>query len=256
MFTRALVRPPGRSFARGLTTSGLGPPIYELALEQHAAYCAALESCGLSLIRLEADERHPDSTFVEDTAILAEGCAVATRPGAPSRRGEVAAVRAALARRFPAVSDIAAPATVDGGDICQAGRRFFIGVTARTDEAGAGQLAAILEAHGYAATLVDIRAIPGLLHLKSGLASLGDNRLLLADELADHAAFADFERVPVAADEAYAANCVRVNGHVLVPAGYPGVQSALGALGYATIALDMSEFQKMDGGLSCLSLRF
>lgn len=256
MFTHAIVRPPGRSFAQGLTTSTLGPPIYELALEQHAAYCAALEACGLSLIRLEADEGHPDSTFVEDTAILAEGCAVATRPGAPSRRGEVASVRDLLRQRFPAVRGIDEPATVDGGDVCQAGRRFFIGVTARTDEAGAAQLAAILADHGYAPTTVDIRAMPGLLHLKSGLAALGDNRLLLVRELAAHPAFADFEHVYVDDSEAYAANCVRVNGHVLVPAGYPGMQAALAALGYATIALDMSEFQKMDGGLSCLSLRF
>jgi dimethylargininase len=256
MFKQAIVRPPGPGFAQGLTTSELGPPIDELAREQHAAYCAALEACGLSLIRLEADERYPDSTFVEDTAVLAERCAVVTRPGAPSRQGEVAGVRAALAGLYPALHSIDAPGTLDGGDICQAGERFFIGVTARTNEAGAGQLAAILAAHGYAAALVDIRAIPGLLHLKSGLAWLGDGLLLLVRELADHPAFADFEHIYVNDTEAYAANCVRVNDRVLVPAGYPGVRAALAALGYATIALDMSEFQKMDGGLSCLSLRF
>jgi dimethylargininase len=256
MFKQAIVRPPGPGFAQGLTTSELGPPIYELALEQHAAYCAALETCGLSLIRLEADDRHPDSTFVEDTAILSEKCAVVAHPGAPSRQSEIASVRAALARLYPALHSIAAPGTLDGGDICQAGERFLIGVTARTNEAGAGQLAAILTAHGYAADLVDIRAMPGLLHLKSGLAWLGDGRLLLVRELADHPAFADFEHVYVNDHEAYAANCVRVNDRVLVPAGYPGARATLEALGYATIALEMSEFQKMDGGLSCLSLRF
>ena len=95
-----------------------------------------------------------------------------------------------------------------------------------------------------------------LLHLKSGLAWLGDGRMLMVEALADHPALADVDHVYVNADEAYAANCVRVNDHVLVPAGYPGVERTLRALGYATIALDMSEFQKMDGGLSCLSLRF
>ena len=256
MFKQAIVRPPGPGFAQGLTTSELGPPTYELALEQHAAYCAALEACGLSLIRLEADERYPDSTFVEDTAILAERCAIATRPGAPSRQGEVAGVRAALAGLYSSIHSIVAPGTVDGGDICQAGECFFIGLTARTNPAGAEQLAAILAAHGYAATLVDIRARADLLHLKSGLAWLGDGRMLLVEALADHPALADVEHICVNADEAYAANCVRVNDHVLVPAGYPGVETTLRALGYPTIALDMSEFQKMDGGLSCLSLRF
>jgi dimethylargininase len=161
-----------------------------------------------------------------------------------------------LAGLYPSIHSIVAPGTLDGGDICQAGERFFIGVTARTNPSGAEQLAAILADHGYAATLVDIRARADLLHLKSGLAWLGDGRMLLAEPLADHPALADVEHVYVDAAEAYAANCVRVNDHVLVAEGYPGVQTTLRVLGYATIALDMSEFQKMDGGLSCLSLRF
>src|SRR6266850_1615434 len=106
MFTKAIVRPPARNFFEGLTTSGLGTPDYQRALAQHGAYCAALERCGLSLTRLEPDSDYPDSTFVEDTAVVTESCAVLTRPGAPSRAGEVASIRRMLADLFPTVSEI------------------------------------------------------------------------------------------------------------------------------------------------------
>src|SRR5437660_11077182 len=121
MFTRAIVRPPAPNYAEGLTTAGLGPPDYELALKQHRAYCAALERCGLTLIRLEPDPKYPDSTFVEDVAILTDACAILTRPGAPSRTGEVNRMRQTLPEFFSKVFEIEAPGTLDGGDVCQAG---------------------------------------------------------------------------------------------------------------------------------------
>jgi len=275
MFTRAIVRTPGPNFSAGLTTAGLGKPDYQLALQQHEAYCGALERCGLSLIRLEPDPGHPDSTFVEDVAVLlgalpdgkatAPSAAILTRPGAASRTGEVRSIRTSLVELFPRVFEIEAPGTLDGGDICQVDGHFFIGVSARTNEAGANQLAEFLGKLGYTASFVEInesKSQPGmlatssLLHLKSGIAYLGDNRLAILESIASRKEFAGYDLVLVDQAESYAANCISVNNHVLIADGYPRFAAKLRELGYQTIALDMSEFQKMDGGLSCLSLRF
>jgi len=288
MFTHAIVRPPAPSFAEGLTTANLGRPQYELALNQHQAYCRALERCGLRLTKLDAEPNFPDSCFVEDVAVLiralpndrAAPTAILTRPGAPSRTGEVESMRKPLAKFFANILEIESPGTVDGGDICQAGNHFFIGLSARTNEAGARQLAEFLDRHEYSSSFVDLRELesePGavfsspsgrgwvrvrsiatgpLLHLKSGISHLGDNRLAITAALSGQPEFSVYELVSVSEDEQYAANCVRINDYVLIAAGFAKLQRELTNLGYQTIALDMSEFQKMDGGLSCLSLRF
>jgi dimethylargininase len=255
-FTRAIVRPPAASFAAGITTSGLGPPNLALALEQHAAYCRALERLGLSLVRLEADPAFPDSTFVEDTAIVTAGGAILARPGAESRAGEVAAVGTALRRWFPEAAEIVAPGTVDGGDICEAGDHFFIGLSQRTNRQGAAQLADWLERLGFTSQVIDIRGMPGLLHLKTGLSWLGERRLLATDEIALADALRGWELVRVPEGEDYAANCISVNDALLVARGFSGTSALLGGLGLQVVELDMSEFRKMDGGLSCLSVRW
>ncbi len=256
MFTHAIVRPPSRNFAAGLTSATLGAPDYEKALAQHAAYCAALASCGLTVTALDPDPQHPDATFIEDAAVIARSTAILTRPGASSRAGEVAGLRAPLARFFQDVREISAPGTLDGGDVCEAGNHFFIGVSRRTNESGAGQLAEILARQGCTSTFVDIRAMNSILHLKSGIAFLGDSHLVVMEEMAARNEFCGFHLIPVAPAETYAANCVQVNASVLIPAGFPHIAAALQRLGYSLLPLDMSEFQKMDGGLSCLSLRF
>ena len=256
---RAIVRPPAINFANGLTTAKLGAPVYEIALKQHELYCQALQHCGLALTRLEADLRYPDSTFVEDTAVLSDRGAIVSRSAAPSRAGEVDEMKVVLARFFAEVRAITGSGTLDGGDICQSGvdgKHFFIGISERTNEDGARQLAGFLDQMGYTHAFVDIRHIIGLLHLKSGLASLGERSLVVIEQLIHHEAFRAFDLVPVAPAEAYAANCIEVNGHVLIADGYPTFAQTLTHLGYDIVPLDMSEFQKMDGGLSCLSLRF
>ena len=269
--TRAIVCAPSVSFAEGITAAGLGLPDFAHAIEQHKAYCAALEQCGLTLTRLKADERYPDSTFVEDTAVVigalpggrataaqqaSAGCAVLTRPGAARRVGEVDSVRKALAQFYSELHSIREPGTLDGGDVCEAGSHFFIGISERTNEAGAQQLADLLRLFGYTSSFVDIRGLNATLHLKSGLSYLGDNRLVVIEALADREEFRGYDLVRVNSGEQYAANCVCVNDQVLVASGYPSFESKLRELGYQTIVLKMSEFQKMDGGLSCLSLRF
>ncbi|HET8835604.1 MAG TPA: arginine deiminase family protein [Gemmatimonadales bacterium] len=255
-FTHAIVCPPAESFDTGITSAMLGPPDWELAQEQHAAYCRTLEKLGLSLVRLPSDPTYPDGTFVEDAAVVTSRGAILTRPGAASRAGEVAAVEPTLRALFPQLSRIVAPGTVDGGDVCEAGEHFFIGVSERTNPEGAAQLAAWLSERGYSELTLDIRKLPGLLHLKTGLSWLGDRRLLAVPELARHPALEPWEVVPVPAGESYAANCVRINQTVLIAAGFPITCALLGELGYALAPLEMSEFRKMDGGLSCLSLRW
>jgi dimethylargininase len=256
MFKHAIVRPPSSSFAQGLTTTGLGAPDLALAQEQHREYCAALEQCGVALTILDPDPQFPDSTFVEDTAVLTTRSAILAHPGAASRRGEVSSVARSLTQFYPSLQTIQPPGTLDGGDICQADDRFFIGISERTNEVGAQQLAKLLEQDSYSSSFVDIRGLNGLLHLKSGIAYLGDQRLVLTKGVEDLAIFDGYEIVTVDVDENYAANCVRVNNYVLVAAGYPKFSTELSRLGYQTIPLDVSEFQKMDGGLSCLSLRY
>jgi dimethylargininase len=255
-FTHAIVCPPAESFDTGITSAMLGPPDWELAQEQHAAYCRTLETLGLALVRLPSDPTYPDGTFVEDAAVVTSRGAILTRPGAASRAGEVAAVEPTLRALFPQLSRIVAPGTVDGGDVCEAGEQFFIGVSERTNPEGAAQLAAWLSERGYSELTLDIRKLPGLLHLKTGLSWLGDRRLLAVPELAGHPALEPWEVVPVPAGESYAANCVRINQTVLIAAGFPITCALLGELGYALAPLEMSEFRKMDGGLSCLSLRW
>jgi len=256
LFTKAIVCVPGSNFASGITTVDLGVPDFDQVLEQHARYCEALSECRLELTVLNADLRYPDSTFVEDTAVLTTKGAILTRPGAPPREGEVEAIKPILQSFFDPLPCIEAPGTLDGGDICEAEDHFFIGVSHRTNEEGAAQLAAHLDQLGYSSSLIDIRAMTSILHLKSGISYIGDNTIVVMEEMADNPQFRDFNLVRVSVHESYAANCVRVNDRVLVPAGFPEILEELRRRGFRPLALDMSEFQKMDGGLSCLSLRF
>jgi dimethylargininase len=255
-FTQAIVRLPGETFSQGLTMSRSesGPDVGK-ALEQHAAYCRALASCGLDVTVMAADDSYPDSTFVEDTFVIAERVAIATRPGAKTRAGEVESVAKAVHRFRPRLEQIEAPGTVDGGDVCEVDNHFLIGLSARTNEAGAAQLTSILARYQYTASTIDIRNHPSLLHLKSGIAYLGERRFLIVSGFPP-AGLAHCDLIEVAASEMYAANAVRVNDEVLIASGFPKVAAALDGLGYRVRSLDMSEFAKMDGGLSCLSLRF
>jgi dimethylargininase len=255
-FTHAIVRPPAATFADGITSSDLGPPDLTLALEQHEAYCEVLEDLGLELARLPPDPAFPDSTFVEDAAIVTARGAILTRPGAPTRAGEVRAMETALGRWFPNLDRIEPPGTVDGGDVCEADHHFFIGLSHRTNEEGAAQLSAWLAAREFESSVIDICGIPGLLHLKTGLSSFGPGRLIAWPELVRHEALRWWDVLEVPGGEEYAANCLRVNDTVLVPAGFPRTAALLYDSRHEVVAIDISEYRKMDGGLSCLSVRW
>jgi dimethylargininase len=256
MFSKAIVCQPAANFADGLSTAELGVPDFAKTIVQHQAYCDALSRCGLKLTQLPADPKHPDSTFVEDTAIVTAHGAILTRPGTESRAGEVGNIKLSLSSFYSELPEIRTPGTLDGGDICEAGNHFIIGISLRTNENGAKQLADWLASQGYTSDFVDIRSVPSILHLKSGISYIGDKRMVVINSLANHPALKDFELIRTQANEDYAANCVRVNDYVLMASGFPILQNTLEKLGYSIIALDMSEYQKMDGGLSCLSIRF
>ncbi len=250
MYTKAIVRKPGRNFANGITTSNLGKPDFGKALGQHSAYCDALIKCGVELTVLDADERYPDGCFVEDTAVVNSMVKVISRPGAATRRGEEEAIARILAGYGPTES-VTAPGTMEGGDILRAENHYFIGVSERTNSEGADQLSAILAKHGFTSSIVRVEA--GL-HLKSDIAYLGDGNFISTPVFSQVAHPAN--TIILDPEEYYSANCLRVNDYLLIAKGFPKSKSKILELGYNIIELDMSEFRKMDGGLTCLSLLF
>ncbi len=251
-FTHAITRRPGKALAAGITTSKLGAPDYIKALDQFDAYVNALENCGISVIELDPLEGHPDAHFVEDAAVVTPDIAIITNPGAVSRRGEVHSIASAL-QPFRKTVWVHPPATIDGGDVLMVGRHFFIGLSDRTNEQGAKQLGDAVAEYGYTWTPVPVAA--GL-HFKSSVNAVGADTLLTTPTFADHPALAGANRIVISPQESYAGNTLLVNDHLIMPAGYPGTRQKLQALGHTIIELDTSEFRKMDGGLTCLSLRF
>lgn len=253
MFKKAIIRTPAPELIHGITTAQLGLPDYQKALEQHRAYAEALRQCDLEVTELPPLPGYPDAVFIEDVALCTPAGAVITRPGASSRRGETDGIEQVLASYFGHIEKIEAPGTLEAGDVMMAGDHYYIGLSERTNTAGARQLIAMLEKWHLSGSIVPLQEV---LHLKTGLSYLENNNLLVCGEFVDDPAFATFNRIVVDPAEAYAANAVWINGKVLVPAGFPGTQTLIGKAGYETIVLEMSEFQKLDGGLSCLSLRF
>jgi dimethylargininase len=253
MFRKALVRTPGKSLVAGITAANLGMPDYSKALDQHAAYINALEFCGLEVDILPPMEEYPDSCFIEDVAVLTPSCAVITRPGTQSRAGEVSGLREVLREYFDSVEQIQAPGTLEGGDVLMVGSHFYIGNSERTNPGGALQLIEILTKHDLTGSIIPLREF---LHLKTGVAYLEESNLLASGELLQREEFAGFTILPIPEGENYAANCIWVNGTVLVPAGFPETYGMIQAAEYPILEVDVSEFQKLDGGLSCLSLRF
>ena len=257
MFSRAFLRKPGANVHDGLTTAGLGYPDFGMMLRQHAEYRRVLEAFGVVTTVLDADLRYPDGCFIEDTAVIADGLAVITHPGAPSRRGEVDAVADLFACRTE-TARIEPPGTVDGGDVIVAGKRVLIGVSQRTNANGAEQLAALLRPRGFDVRLVPVivfAELPVGLHLKSDVCPIGD-RLLATRAYADRSELADFARIVVPDGEEYAANCLDLGSRLLIAEGFPRTRDRLERAGFDVEALDVSEFRKMDGALTCLSLRF
>ena len=253
MFETAIVRRPGKSMVRGLTTAELGSPDYQKALLQHKEYINVLKECGLEVLILPEDEQYPDSTFVEDVALLTKTHAIITNPGAPSRRGETTEIKKVLREFYTTIVEVKEPGRVEAGDIMMVDSHFYIGISNRTNRDGAQQVIAYLEEYGMSGSVVELEKV---LHLKTGVAYLEHNNLVACGEFVTNAEFQRFNILEIDEDESYAANCVWVNERVLIPKGYPKAKETVESAGYETNEVDVSEFRKLDGGLSCLSLRF
>jgi len=253
MFKHIIVRTPCRALIDGLTSAHLGKPVYEKALAQHDNYIQALRQCDVDVTILPPSETYPDSVFVEDPVLCTPHCAILNRTGAESRRGETALIAETIHRFYDRVERIEAPGTVEAGDIMMVGSHFYIGHSARTNPEGARQMIAILEKYGMTGSIVPLEKV---LHLKTGLSYLEHNNLLAAGEFVTKPEFQTFNIVEIPESEAYAANSIWVNDRVIMPSGYPVALAEVKALGYEVIEVDTSEFRKIDGGVSCMSLRF
>lgn len=252
MFSQAIVRSPGPDATAGLTTAQLGRADLAALRRQHAAYVAVLEELGLAITHLDPLPGHPDAYFVEDAALMFPELAVLTRPGASERRAEAAALAPAVAA-FRTLHRLVEPATLDGGDVLLVDRTVFVGLSARTNPEGAAQLAAILAPCGYSVVPIPV---PEGLHFKSSVTWAGGDVLVLTAALARRPELAGYRQLVVPEEESYAANVLWINGTLLMPQGFPRTQALLEGLGGPLVLLDQSEVRKMDGALTCMSLRF
>ena len=256
MFRNVIVRKPARSLVDGITSAPeLGKPDYELAIRQHDAYIEALKSCGVQVTELPALEEYPDACFVEDVAVLTRACAIITNPGAPTRNGEKDHIVETIRQFYPEekIAFIQSPGTLEGGDVMMVGDHFYVGRSARTNEEGIRQFIEILNHFGLTGSEVTLEKV---LHLKTGVNYLENNTFLVSGEFIEKEEFKNANLILIPEEEAYAANCIWVNDKVIVPTGFPKVAQAVREAGYEVILTDTSEYRKLDGGLSCLSLRF
>jgi dimethylargininase len=248
----AIVRDPDSDAAEGLTVQS-GPPLCLEQLQyQHAAYCDALAALGVKLIRLDPAPGFPDAYFVEDTAVVTPEIAIIARSGALQRRGEEQSVARVLGR-YRKLTEISAPGTLDGGDVLIVGRQVFIGLSRRTNPQGAAQLARVLARYDYRCARV---TVDDGLHLKSSLTCIGDRQLLLIAPWAARPEFEDYDKILVDPLEAHACNTLWINNHLIIPQGYPRTHALLTAAGKSIIELPTRQIHRMDGGLTCLSIRF
>ncbi|HEX8492064.1 MAG TPA: arginine deiminase family protein [Pyrinomonadaceae bacterium] len=225
---------------------------YEKAVRQHEAYRDLLERCGAQIINLEGCDNHPDCCFVEDTAVVLDEVAVIASMGAPSRRGETSAVEKILSAHRE-VARIQLPATLDGGDVVRLGRQLFVGRSRRTNYQGIEALARIARPFGYSVTAVEVT---GSLHLTTACSALNEEAVLLNPRWIDTRPFARFWVLPVPTDEPWAANTLRAGDAICVEANAPRTLELVERHSAQVEVLDISEFRKAEGSLSCLSILF
>lgn len=251
--THAFVREVSRSLARcELVHVARGEFDVEAARRQHASYVAALDAAGVAVTMLPELPELPDSTFVEDPVILLKEVAIVCRPGAASRRAEVDALRREVERLRPVMA-IEAPGTLEGGDVLRCGQTLYVGQSSRTNRAGIEQLTWAVEPYGYRVRPVAVR---GCLHLKTGATSPREGWLLANPAWVDVSAFAGFEILAVPQTEPWGANTLPINGRVLTACSSPATADMLVARGIEVVRVDVSELQKAEAGLTCLSVLY
>lgn len=248
---RALVRPPSPRLAEGLTTRAPRVPVdVELARTQWDGYVGVLHEHGWETLSAPPADDCPDGVFIEDTMVVYGDLAVIARPGASRRRLELPGAELAVRTLGYRTARIVQPGTLDGGDVLKHGDTVWVGVGGRTNQAGAEQLAALLAPLGAQVVIVPVTKV---LHLKSAVTALPDGTVLGHPDLVDDpVAFPRFLAVP----EAEGAHVVLLNGdRLLISASAPRTMELLGGLGYVTVPVDLSEFEKLDGCVTCLSVR-
>ena len=252
-FDSALVRTPAPSVTDGLRADGGEAPSFEGVRAEHRAYVAALEQAGVTVETLPPLDAFPDSVFVEDPAFVLPEGAILLRPGAPSRLDEAAELAPALRRRFARVLELDR-GFVDGGDILVLPGEILIGLSARTDRAGAERFTELADQLGHRVRIA--ATPPGVLHFKTACALVDEETIIATPALAAAGCFPGFELVVTPAGEEKAANLIRLNDRVLIGADYPRTADMLAARGCDLVALDVAEIRKIDAGLSCMSLRW
>ena len=252
-YKHALVRPPGKSFLKAISSIDQSKNIdLDKALDQHVLYCQALEKTGIKVVKLPAEEAYPDSCFVEDACVVFGKKAFMTILGAVSRRGEGETISQVIGG-YKQVVEMAYPATMDGGDVLVTQQKIFIGKSARTNDKGIWQFKQLLAEEG----LPEVVGIPveKYLHLKTAVTYIGKNTVLLS--LPDYLPyFTDFNIINVEKDEAYGADSLAIGDYVLVPTGCPALAKEIKKLGFTVFEIEMSEFKKADGSITCLSILF
>lgn len=247
---RALVREPGSGFSRCISTHPMRHTIdVGRARAQHAIYVSTLEDLGLEVIRIGRDDSLPDSCFVEDTAVVHGAKALVSRPAKEARRRETEAVMSVLSQHL-GVRAAEEPATVEGGDVLHLEGRLVCGLTKRTNREGARQLSDWLEVR------VDTIEDPSIMHLKSHVSHIDGDRVLVTRAFARNPALDGLDKLVVPEGEEYAANVLSADGTVVMPKGYPATESLLRRHGVEVVALEMTEFPKCDGAMTCLSILF
>jgi dimethylargininase len=254
-FTHAITRRPAASVVAGLRAVDTGAPDLARMLAHHDAYIAALRSTGAAVIELDALAAYPDAVFVEDTALCLPEAAIIMRPGAPSRLGETAEMAPHLKALYGKVLSISNPDSfIEGGDILVTEREILVGRSARTNAAGIAELASLVGPLGY--TLREVHTPPGVLHFKTDCSLLAGTTILATPRLAASGCFAGYTVVHTGEGEEAAANAIRFNDIVVMAEGFPKTREAVMRAGFEVREIGNSECAKLDGGMSCLSLRF
>lgn len=254
-FTHAITRKPSASIVAGLRAVDIGTPDLALMQAHHADYIAALRSTGAEVVELDALETFPDSVFVEDTALCLPQGAVVMRPGAPSRLGEAPEMAPHLAALYGDIRSISGvDSFIEGGDILTTETEILVGRSARTNAAGIAELATLTRDWGH--VVREVFTPPGVLHFKTDCSLLDAETILSTQRLAASGCFDGYRVIHTAEGEEACANTIRFNDLVIMPAGFPKTRDALVAAGYDVREVGNSECAKLDGGMSCLSLRF
>ena len=252
-FSHAIVCTPCKNMIHGISTSNSIIPNYLNAMDQHQQYVKILKELGVDVTELPPNDSYPDSTFIEDTAILTSSFAIISNPGDDSRKGEINAIENYLKSSFSDVENINYPGTLDGGDVLEIENQFYVGISNRTNQAGAEQFVEFVGKYGMTCTTIPVNK--GL-HLKSSVSYLGHHCLLIDSDSLSKEYFSSFDLICTEEREAYSANAISVNGTVIMPSGFPKTRKKVECAGFSVRTLNMSEFRKLDGGLSCLSLRY